>query len=70
MRNEYATITTPFYYSTGQVAYPNGTAILTFFGLADEGNLVTTIGPDIGILFAFACSYMLLFYLVCEFYWK
>jgi hypothetical protein len=70
MRNEFATISQPFLASDGQVAWTNGTAVLAFYGLTDEGNLVKTIGGDIGILFAFSCSYILLFYLVCEFYWR
>lgn len=70
MRNEYATISVPFTNPDGSVAFANGNAVLSFYGFNDPDVLVTTIGGDIGILFAFACSFLIMFYAICEFYWK
>jgi len=72
MRNEYATISVPFTdpNNPSQVVFANGTAVLAFYGFEDPDLQIYSIGGDVGVMFAFACSYLLLFYLVCEFYWK
>ena len=67
MRNEYNSI---LFNETinGEQVVLNGSAILDFYGYNDS--IVQSIGGDIGILFAFAMSYLLCFYLICEFYWR
>ena len=70
MRNEYTTISNPFTNPDGSIAFANGTAVLDFYGFNDADVLVHTVGGDVGVMFAFACSYLILFYCVCEFYWK
>jgi hypothetical protein len=69
MRNEYTTINGTAYNPDGTVQfYLNGTAVLEFYGYFDC--YIQTIGGDLGVLLAFSVSYIFLFYLVCEFYWK
>jgi len=67
MRNEYGPI---MFNETvnGVLVTLNGTAILDFYGY-NEG-YVQSVGGDLGILWAFALSYLIMFYLVLEFYWK
>ena len=61
MRNEYSTINT---------TELNGQTILDFYGFNDSDVIIKTIGGDLGVLVGFALAYILLFYLVCEFYWR
>jgi len=68
MRNEYTTINVTTVMSDNTTYYLNGSAILDFYGY--HGGYIQSVGGDLGILLAFALAYSIMFYMVCEFYWK
>jgi len=68
MRNEYATIYAVTALPDGTSYILNGTEILDFYGYNDA--YIQSIGGDLGILVLFSFSYIVMFYLVSEFYWK
>jgi len=70
MRNEYTTLNMTTTLENGETFYFNGTEILAFYGYYNSDVIVTTIGGDLAVLLGFSIANFILFYLVCEYYWK